>query len=238
MGPWTPRGALKQLDTGPGAGAEVVSNPMKIQESGGRMNLHTWSHLPPTPLPPILPPPCHQHANGLSFLLFYHFSTNAIIVSCFWMEKVYLHFLKGSVNDCKSYLYVGHLWLYTTDTSRPYTLHVVGHYTLLILVGHYTLPILLLSSYSFNSTFCPDALPQVPAVMLGVLGVSGRDGSHGELVLKDGTGDMICEVRGSTCLCFPKLKPDSLQCVFSYTARTVSCLHVTLHGGKHDQTFV
>lgn len=44
--------------------------------------------------------------------------------------------------------------------------------------------------------FFPGALPEVPAVLLGVLGVSSREGSHGELVLKDGTGDMICEVRG------------------------------------------
>ena len=41
----------------------------------------------------------------------------------------------------------------------------------------------------------PDTLPVVPAVLLGVLGVSGRDSSHGELVLKDSTGDIICEVR-------------------------------------------
>ena len=44
---------------------------------------------------------------------------------------------------------------------------------------------------------CPDTLPVVPAVLLGVLGVSGRDSSHGELVLKDSTGDIICEVRVS-----------------------------------------
>ena len=44
--------------------------------------------------------------------------------------------------------------------------------------------------------FFPGTLPEVPAVLLGVLGVSSREGSHGELVLKDGTGDMICEVRG------------------------------------------
>ena len=35
----------------------------------------------------------------------------------------------------------------------------------------------------------------VPAVLLGVLGVSGQDSSHGELVLKDSTGNIICEVK-------------------------------------------
>ena len=34
--------------------------------------------------------------------------------------------------------------------------------------------------------FFPGTLPEVPAVLLGVLGVSSREGSHGELVLKDG----------------------------------------------------
>ena len=38
-------------------------------------------------------------------------------------------------------------------------------------------------------------LPVVPAVLLGVLGVSARDSSHGELVVKDSTGDIICEVK-------------------------------------------
>ena len=42
---------------------------------------------------------------------------------------------------------------------------------------------------------CPGTLPVVPAVLLGVLGVSGQDSSHGELVLKDSTGDIICEVK-------------------------------------------
>lgn len=47
---------------------------------------------------------------------------------------------------------------------------------------------------------CPDTLPVVPAVLLGVLGVSGQGSSHGELVLKDSTGGIICEVR-EVCIC-------------------------------------
>ena len=51
--------------------------------------------------------------------------------------------------------------------------------------------------HGLPSTACvhAGALPVVPAVLLGVLGVSGQGSSHGELVLKDSTGDIICEVK-------------------------------------------
>lgn len=46
--------------------------------------------------------------------------------------------------------------------------------------------------------YCTD-LAEMPIVLLGVLSQNEEPGYHGELVLKDSTAAIVCEVRVTSC---------------------------------------